>query len=620
MTDAAAETSIMPDQGLALTAADPADRVLLRPAAPAALLQGAAAAVRRELWPVAAFSLFINLLTLVSSLYTMQLFDRVLASGSRDTLLLLTLVALGALAVLGLLSGVRRKLLVRVGDWLERELGAPAIDAAVGLRLQRQARERGAAARALADIKQFFASEGVVAFLDAPWTPVFLLAIALLHPLLGLFALVAALLLLACALANEALTRTGLEAAAAAARRAQRLAEEAETLAEPAAAMGMRTALLRRWRAAQEEAGALAVRMSDRGAMVLSLVQGLRSALQLGVMGLGAWLVIDRALTSGGMIAASILLARALAPIDRALPAWKSFVAARAGHRTLEELFRRAPPQPRRQRLPRPQGRLVVDNLTYAPPGLERPLLHAVSFALAPGEALAVVGPSGAGKSTLGHLLVGAWAPQRGTLRLDHATFAQWDDDALGRHVGYLPQYPSLFTGSCAENIARLGAPDPEAVVAAAELAGAHEMILRLPQGYETVLGPQGHRLSGGEQQRLALARAVYGAPALVVLDEPDAHADAATLQRLQATLQTLKQRGVTVVLITHHPGMLRGVDRLLVLRQGRVAGFGPREEVQAMLLAASQRNVVPMPGARPEPEAPPRRAVAAPLPAGESS
>jgi PrtD family type I secretion system ABC transporter len=533
--------------------------------------------------------------------------------------LLLTLIAVAALAVFGFLSGVRRKLLVRIGDWLERELGAPAIDAAVCLKLQGKARERGAAVRALAEIKQFFASEGVVAFLDAPWTPVFLLVIALLHPLLGLFALVAALLLLACALANETLTRAGTEAASAAARRAQRLAEEAEALAEPAAAMGMRTALLRRWRAAQEEAGALAVGVSDRGAAVLSLVQALRAALQLGIMGLGAWLVIDLSLTAGGMIAASILLARALAPIDRALPAWKSFVAARAGYRTLEELFRRAPPRPLRQRLPRPQGRLVVDDLTYVPPGAERPLLHAIGFALAPGEALAIVGPSGAGKSTLGHLLVGAWAPQRGTIRLDHAAFAQWDDEALGQHVGYLPQYPSLFTATCAENIARLGPPDPDSVVAAAELAGAHEVILRLPQGYETLLGPQGHRLSGGEQQRLALARAVYGAPALVVLDEPDAHADAAAMQRLQATLHTLKERGVTVVVITHHPGMLRSVDRLLVLRQGRIAAFGPRDEVQAMMLAASQRNVVPMSGGRPEPETPPRRAVAAPLPAGET-
>jgi PrtD family type I secretion system ABC transporter len=618
MTDAAAETRVVPDQGLAVGAAAP-DRALLRPAAPAALLQGAAAAVRRELWPVAAFSLLINLLALVSSIYTMQLFDRVLASGSRDTLLLLTLIALAALAVMGVLGGVRRKLLARVGDWLERELGAPAIDAALALKLQGQARERGAAARALGDIKQFFASEGVVAFLDAPWTPVFLLVIALLHPLLGLFSLVAAFLLLACALANEALTRAGTEAASAAQRRAQRLAEEAEALAEPAAAMGMRTALLRRWRAAQAEAGALTLRAGDRGAAVVSLVQGLRAGLQLGVMGLGAWLVIDRSLTSGGMIAASILLARALAPIDRALPAWKSFVAARAGHRALKELFHRAPPRPLRQRLPRPEGRLVVDELTYAPPGAGRPLLSGVSFALAPGEALAIVGPSGAGKSTLGHLLVGAWAPQRGTIRLDGAAFAQWDDDALGRHVGYLPQYPSLLTGTCSENIARLGTPDPDAVIAAAEFAGAHEVVLRLPQGYETVLGPQAHRLSGGEQQRIALARAIYGDPALVVLDEPDAHADAAALQRLQATLQALKARGTTVVLITHHPGMLRGVDRLLVLRQGRVAAFGPREEVQAMLLAASQRNVVPMPEARPEPEVQPKRAAAAALPQGET-
>ncbi|MEK0084017.1 type I secretion system permease/ATPase [Benzoatithermus flavus] len=612
------DTRPMPDRRPPAAVADEADRAVLRPASTTDLLQKAGAAVRRELWSVGAFSLFINLLTLVSSLYSMQLFDRVLSSGSHETLLLLTLVAVAALAVMGLLSGIRRKLLVRIGDWLERELGAPAIDAAVGLKLQGQTRERGAAARALSDIKQFFASEGVVAFLDLPWTPVFLLAIALMHPLLGLFSLAAACLLLACALANEALTRAGSEAAAAAARHTQRLAEEAEGLAEPTAAMGMRTALLRRWRTAQDAAGALAIGVSDRGAAIMSLVQALRSALQLGVMALGAWLVTDRALTSGGMIAASILLARALAPIDRALPAWKAFVAARAGHKMLQDLFRRAPARPPRQRLPRPQGRLVVEGVGYVPPGAELPLLHDISFTLAPGEVLGVIGPSGAGKSTLGHLLVGAWSPRRGTIRLDHAAFEQWNDDELGRHIGYLPQYPSLFRASCAENIARMAAPDQEAVLKAAELAGAHELILRLPKGYETVLGPQGHRLSGGEQQRIALGRAVYGDPALVVLDEPDSHADAAGLQRLQHTIRALQERGAAVVVITHHPAMLRGVDRLLLLCQGRVAAFGPRDEVQARLMAAPRRNVVPMPEARPDPEPQPKRAAAAMPPAGE--
>ena len=590
------------------------ERRRLRPENPRALLRQAKAAVRRELWAVGAFSLFLNLLMLVSSIYMMEVFDRVMSSGSRETLFFLTLIALGATAVFGLLSNVRRKLLTRIGDWLERELGGPAIDATMGGRLRGGERDGWAANRALADIKTFFASESVVAFLDAPWAPVFIAVIGLMHPALGLFALISAVLLLLCALANEALTRSGTAAASAATRRAQRLGEEAVSLAEPATAMGMRTALLRRWHTAQHEAGMLALAVGDRGAALVSLAQFLRYGLQLGIMGLGAWLVLDGSLTSGGMIAASVLLSRALAPVDRALPAWKAFVSARAGAKTLTELFKRAPGTPTRQKLPRPRGRLVVDGLTFMPPGAEAPLLRNISFALQPGEVLGIIGPSGAGKSTLAHLLVGVWRPQRGTIRLDGAALEQWDDDELGRHLGFLPQYPSLFSGSVAENIARMGAPDPEGVVAAAELAGAHETILRLPRGYDTVIGPQGQRLSGGEQQRIALARALYGEPALIVLDEPDAHADAAAAQLLQSTILDLKGRGVTVVLVTHQLPSLRVADRLLLLRGGEVAAFGPRDEVQARL-TAPRRNVVPMTGARPQVDQAPKPVLQPPAP-----
>jgi PrtD family type I secretion system ABC transporter len=379
--------------------------------------------------------------------------------------------------------------------------------------------------------------------------------------------------------------------------------------------MGMRTALLRRWYRTQAEASDLAVALGDRGAALVSLAQFLRYGAQLGVMGLGAWLVVTGSLTAGGMIAASILLSRALAPVDRALPAWRSFVAARAGHRMLTEILARAPGAPARQALPRPRGSLSVEGTTYAPPGGDAPLLRNVSFALAPGEVLGVIGPSGAGKSTLAHLLVGAWRPQRGAIRLDGAALEQWDDDELGRHLGFLPQYPSLFAGTCAENIARMaGRPDPEAVVAAAQLAGAHDTILRLPRGYDTPLGgTEGVRLSGGEQQRVALARALYGEPALVVLDEPDAHADAAAAHLLQRAILLLKQRGCTVVLVTHQPAHLRVADRILVLHGGAVAAFGPREEVQARL-AAPRPNVVPMPGARqPLPVGAPASPAAAP-------
>src|SRR4051812_28125349 len=400
-------------------------RDYLRPPTPASVLRCARAAVRRELGAITAFSLGINLLTLVSSVYMMEVFDRVMSSGSRETLFFLTLIAIAATAVMALLGSVRRKLLTRIGGWLEQEVGGPAIDASVSARLAGSAREGGAATRALADIKAFFVSESVVAFLDVPWAPVFMVVIGCLHPLLGLFALGSALLLGVCALVNEELTRRPAEAASAASRRAARMAEEAVSLAEPAAALGMRTALLRRWYAAQDEAGALSLRVGDRGAALVSLVQFLRYGLQLGILGLGAWLVLERSLTSGGMIAASVLLSRALAPVDRALPAWKAFINARAGARTLAELFRRAPGTLTRQKLPRPGGQLTVDGLMFVPPGAEAPLLRNVSFALQPGEVLGIIGSSGAGKSTLVHLLVGVRRPQRGMIRLDGAALEQ---------------------------------------------------------------------------------------------------------------------------------------------------------------------------------------------------
>jgi ATP-binding cassette subfamily C exporter for protease/lipase len=576
-------------------AADP-PREKLRPGEPATLMRRTRGAIRRELWPVAGFSLAINLLALVSSIYLMELFDRVLTSGSYGTLLWLTVLAIGATAVFGFLGSVRRRILIRIGDWLERELGAPAIDATMSLRLAGAGRDGAAASRALADIKAFVANEGVVAFLDAPWAPVFILAIAALHPLLGLYALAAALLLVLLALLNEGLTREPADAAALAVRRAQRMAEEAAAVAETAMALGMRTTLLRRWHAAQRRAGELGLAQGDRSALLVSTAQFLRLGLQLGILGLGAWLVLEGAITSGGMIAASVLLSRALAPADRALPAWKTFVAARTGARTLEAIFRQAPALPPKQRLPRPEGRLVIENVTHSLPGAEAPLLRNVSFGLKPGESLGILGLSGAGKSTLANLMVGAWRPQRGSIRLDHATLEQWDDDELGRDIGFLPQYPSLLTGTLAENIARMGEPNDEAVVAAARLAGAHEMILHLPYGYDTWVGFGGAGLSGGEQQRVALARALYGEPALVVLDEPDSHADALAAQLLQRTIVALRQRGTTLVVITHDVAALRLMDRLLMLRNGEVVTFGPRDEVEAVL-AARRANVVPLQG-----------------------
>ncbi len=577
------------------------ERDRLRPRDRAALLQLTRSAVWRELWPIGGFSLALNLLALTSTIYLMGVFDRVLTSGSHETLLFLTLLVAIASVVFGLLSSVRRRLLIRIGHWLEQELGGPALDARADRRLAEGAGAGTEAARALADLKTFFTSEGIVAFLDAPWIPVFLVLIACLHPLLGLFALISTVLLFVCTLVNELLTHKPGEVAVATGQRAQRFAEETLALTEPATAMGMRTNLLRRWHVLQQEAAAAALTVGDRGARLMSVVQFLRMFLQMGIMGLGAWLVLDGRLTSGGMIAASVLLSRALAPIDRSLGAWRSFQAAQAAQRALRLLFQQGPGTTAPLSLPPPRGALAVEGLSFTPPGADAPVLRNIGFLLAAGEALGVIGASGAGKSTLSYLLVGIWRAQRGTVRLDGAVLTQWDDDELGRHLGFLPQFPSLLTATCSENIARMGRPDAEAVIAAARLAGVHEAILQLPQGYDTVIGPQGLRLSGGEQQRVALARALYGDPMLVVLDEPDAHLDAQGLQQLQQVVLQLKARGATVVLISHQVATLRAMDRLLLLRQGEIAAYGSRDDVQAKL-AGSRRNVVAMPGQRPAP------------------
>lgn len=554
-------------------------------------------AVRRELVAVGGFSLLINLLMLVTSIYMLQVFDRVLSSGSFDTLLYLSLIAVVALAVYGVLEHVRRQVLNRAGEWLESVVG-PAVLAASQRAALRGQPGPVQGLRQLREVRSFLAGEGVLALIDAPWTPIFIILIWFMHPLLGAIALGGALIMLACAGLNDVLTRPATRDAQNAQEACERLAGEAIANAEVARALGMSTALVQRWQASRARGATRLVGAGDRAAAMVALSRFLRLALQIAILGTGAHLVLSDQLTAGGMVAGSILLSRALAPTERAIMAWRSMVSARTAQRGLKRLMGEGScdeqaagnGDDRAPDLPRPIGRLSVRRLIYMPPGGDEPTLKGVTFSVGPGEACAVVGPSGAGKSTLARLITGVWTPQRGEVRLDGAKVSHWGGDRAC--LGYLPQDVELCSGTVARNISRMADHPIGRVIEAAERAGAHEAILALPQAFATEVGEGGRRLSGGLRQRIGLARALFDDPVLVVLDEPNANLDTEGEAALARVIRDLKARGCSVVVITHQSALLCAVDKVLVLRAGVGELFGPRDEVLAALKA---RKVVPL-------------------------
>ena len=536
------------------------------------------------------FSLALSVLMLAVPLYSLQLFDRVLGSGHVETLLLLTLILCLTLAVLAGLDAVRTSLLARVGTRFAAGLERPLLEACLagGLAGRNLA---GQHFRDLATVRQAVAGPAVSALFEAPWLPLAVAAIWLLHPDLGLFAVACAVALWLLALLNEALTQRSLARAGDLALDTQGQADALARRADAVQAMGMLPTLASRFAAASGAALVLQQQAAERSGVLMGLTRATRLLAQAGVMGLGAWLVVRHELTPGGMMAASILLGRALAPVEQLLGAWRHLAAARLGAQRLRTALGEAGERAAAMPLPAPSGRLALERVTVANPAGGRPILSRIACALEPGTLLAVVGPSGAGKSTLCRLLAGCVQPSDGTARMDGVDLRHLDRAAIGRHVGYLPQDPSLFAGTIARNIARMAeAPDPAAVVQAARLAGVHELILRLPEGYDTVLADGGAPLSAGQRQRVALARAVHGDPCLVVLDEPNASLDAAGDQALQEALKALKARGATVVMVTHRPHALQLADLVMVLEEGAVSRLGPREQVIAPLLRPSAR------------------------------
>lgn len=559
---------------------------------PVAVLRGALAACRAAVAAVAAFSLAISLLMLVVPIYMMQIFDRVLATGNLDTLLALTAIALLAVAVLGTLEAVRGMVMNGVGVWLDRSL-APEVLHSSGVRALRAGGSSGAQGlRDLAAVRNYLSGPAVFAIFDAPFVPIFIGVVFLIHPLLGWLSLGGAVVLFALALANEIATRRPVAESNARSAAALNEADAAIRNADVIEALGMMGTLEARWRKASDGYLEGHGRASDRASSIGATARTFRLGLQIAMLGVGAWLVTRNAITGGAMIAASIIAGRAMAPVEQSINGWKVMVAAQASYRRVRALLVETGPRAGSMTLPEPAGRLSVEGLIYIPAGGTVPLLRDLNFEIEAGSALGIIGPSAAGKTTLARHLVGSLMPTRGHVRLDGAELTAWNPTDRGRWVGYLPQDVELFAGSVRENIARMGEAEDEDVVAAARLAGAHEMVLALPQGYETVIGPGGGVLSGGQRQRIALARAVFRVPRLVVLDEPNANLDTEGEQALLATLRELKRLGSTVVLVAHRPSLMVSMDRLLMLREGQVAAFGPRDEVLRRLAAPGPRAV----------------------------
>jgi ATP-binding cassette subfamily C protein/ATP-binding cassette subfamily C protein EexD len=553
------------------------------------VLSKAVAACRTQLAAVAVFSGMVNLLQLTVSLYMMQVFDRVLSTRSLDTLYYLTAIAMFALLVMAVLDGLRGQVMQRIAGWVEGKTAPEAFLRAIESQLRNRP-YRMEALRDLAVCRGWLGSPASLTLFDVPWVPIYLAVIFMLHPTLGWIALIGAGMLFLLTLANEWATGALVRQASTGAMSSQRRAESMVRNAEVIDSMGMAPAVMQRWREGLGSSLPLQERAADRAAILLSLTRFFRLAVQVAVLGIGALLVLEQQLTSGASIAASIIMGRALAPVEQMIGGWKQLVQARQAYRRLLAFLSLPRMRPPGMALPEPTGRVAAERVTFGFPGQPVAIIKGVSFNLAAGESLAVIGPSAAGKTTLIRLLIGTLQPSAGTVRLDGADVFTWMREDFGKYVGYLPQDVELFDGSVLTNIARMAESEPEAVFEAAKLAGCHEMILRLPQGYDTEIGDGGQHLSGGQRQLIGLARAMFGNPKMVVLDEPNSNLDGDAEQALIRGIEELKRRGTTVILVSHRPTLVQGVDKVLLMRDGAVEAFGPRAEVLKRLVQQQGR------------------------------
>ncbi|MCH9806534.1 MAG: type I secretion system permease/ATPase [Alphaproteobacteria bacterium] len=541
---------------------------------------------RPALLTVMIFSVFCNLLLFVGPVYMLQIYDRVLSSRSEGTLIALTGIAVFLLLTYSALDALRARLLVRAGYRFDENLNAPLFKTALGSSLAQRSNAPASSLRDMDTVREFWTGSGVITLCDAPFAPLFVAICFLFHPYLGLVALAGALLLFALALANEYATRNSLKEAGQRSAEAAHYATSSMSNVEVIHALGMHGAIHQRWADRHVEALHFQAKASDWAGSIMATTKFVRQTLQIVILGMGAWLAIHGDISPGMMIAASIMMGRALAPVEQSVGQWKAFMAARNSWSRLEQIFKDTGEAPERTPLPAPKGQLGAQGLFVAAGPGAKPILRNIEFEVSAGEALAIIGPSAAGKSTLLRALVGVWQPMSGVVRLDGSDLRHWDPEVLGQHIGYLPQDIELFSGTVAENIARFRkGDDPELVVKAGMAAGAHTLIQQLEHGYDTPVGEMGASLSGGQRQRIGLARAMYGSPRLLVLDEPNAHLDRHGEQILISAIKRCRQQGATVVFATHTPNLLTGADKILALKDGAVHRFGPTKEVVSELL-----------------------------------
>ena len=548
-------------------------------------LESAISNCRSYLLTVFLFSVVTNLLVLALPIYMLQIYDRVLTTSHADTLLMLTLIIGGALLLMGCIDGLRTMLTMRIGGWLTDRLGPVCLGSSVRARLSGMPASAGTVSD-LTTIRNFIATQGLTFFCDAPWVPVFTAIIWLIHPTLGHLAVFAALCLLILSLVNEAVTRGKIQSASEVNMSAMRDADATVRNAEVATSMGMLPALIGRWQLKHQFVLSDLQSAGERGGFVTSTTKFVRLFAQVAVLGLGALLVIRNELTPGSMIACSILLGRALAPVEMAMGGWRSFAGARVSYSRLKKHLQSFPAPEKRTMLPPPTGRIFVDKLSFVTAGQK--VLENISFEIEPGDALAIIGPSAAGKSTLCRFLVGLSRPTAGEVLLDTTPIQHWDPEDLGPYFGYLPQNVELFDGTVKENIARMTVGDDAKVIAASKTAHAHLMIQEMQDGYDTQIGESGPVLSGGQRQRIGLARALFGDPKIIVLDEPNANLDQAGETALAAAIHELKSQGKTIIVVGHRPSTLAEATKILLLRDGRVQMFGERDVVMARMRDAT--------------------------------
>ncbi|AHE68102.1 type I secretion system permease/ATPase [Legionella oakridgensis] len=523
------------------------------------------------------FSCLVNLLMLTAPIYMLQVFDRVLPSQSSDTLVYLTIIAILAIIVYGILDIARAQVLTRVSWWIDNKLSPIALAKSLDHTLL----GGSYAAQSLADIttlRQFLSSPSIYAFFDAPWIIIFLIVIFLLSFPLGIIATLGAIVLLSLAILNEKVSRKPLEQANTLHMNNQESISNSIRQAECIQAMGMMSPIVSKWLHNNEAVLAMQCTASDRSGIVLSFSKSIRLILQILILGVGAYYVINGELTSGAMLAASIIMGRALAPAEQAIGAWKQAINALQAYRRLQHYLSQPETRPPEILLPKPQGRIDVNNLLYIPAGAKKPVIQGVQFTLMPGESLGIIGPSGSGKSTLARLLVGIWPPTNGTVRLDGANIYTWNRQDIGNHVGYLPQDTLLFKGSVKENIARMDKIEDAKIISAAQFVGVHDMILHLSHGYDT--DTSRYHLSGGQAQRIALARAFYGSPALVVLDEPESNLDQEGLAALELIYKNAQKSGITIIVVSQRPMLMKHCNKVLVMRDGHMERFGLYAEI----------------------------------------